>query len=189
MSTKTFIQENLKSADLNAYTLKGDSYIASASVTAGQLLNCFNSTYTDYKIVVSNFVATADCYLWFQLGYLGGSFWSTASYYSGGSYQAYSTGTVTTWNNNATDPNWKICAGTTAATGFPNSAVVNISRPGLSNYTCYTAQSTLHLSGGIWAWSHMGQHAVTTAMDSFKWGTTAGAVSSGNITIYGVMQP
>ena len=186
MATKTFTQEQLNASDLNAYALKGDSYIASASVTAGSISSCFSNTYENYKIVVTNFVATADCYLWFQLG--AGGTYSTVSYYQGGTYQAYSTGNQTTYTNNATLGYWQICAGCTSATGFPNSAIVNISRPYVATNTCYTAQSTLHLSTGTYGWFHGGQHAVATLYDSLKWGTTAGAVSSGNIYVYGVMQ-
>jgi hypothetical protein len=186
MATKTFTQATLTADDLNTYSSKGDTYINSASVSAGSILNCFSATYENYKIVVSNFFATADSYLWFQLGASGS--YSGGSYYQGGAYQAYSTGTITTYSNNNTLPYWQICAGCTAATGFSNSAVVNVSRPFAANNTCYTAQSTLHLSGGIYAWYHMGQHAVAGSYNGFRWSTTAGAVSSGTITVYGVTQ-
>lgn len=186
MATKTFVQARLDAGDLNTYALKGDTYIASASVTAGSISGCFTSTYQNYKIVVSDFFATADSYLWFQLGV--GAAYSTGAYYQGGAVQAYSTGVITAYSNNNTLPHWRICAGATVATNSPNSAIVNISRPAQANNTCYTAQSTLHLSTGLSAWSHMGQHAVATAYNGFRWSTTAGAVSSGNITVYGVMQ-
>jgi len=188
MATKTFTQAQLNASDLNLFASKGDTFIASASVTAGQITNCFSSAYENYKIVVSNYFATADGWLWFQLGYLGGTVWSGGSYYQGGSYQAYSTGTITALNNNNVAPYFYVCGGCTSATNFPNSAVMNISQPEASATTKYTLQGTYHLAGGIWQISHMGQHAVATGMDSFRWGTTAGAVSSGNITIYGVMQ-
>ena len=186
MAIKTFTQAVLSADDLNTFSSKGETFIASASVTAGQILNCFSATYENYKIVVSNFFATADCYLWFQLG-LSGS-WSGGGYYQGGAYQAYSTTTVTTYNNNNTLPYWQICAGCTTGTNFPNSAVVNVSRPFTATNTCYNAQSTLHLSSGIYAWHHMGQHAVAGSQNGFRWATTAGAVSSGTITVYGVTQ-
>jgi len=181
MATKTFIQAQLNASDLNTYALKGDTYIASASITAGSITSPFASTYDAFKIVVSNFFATADCYLWLRFG-------QTTGHYSGGAYQQYSTTTVTTYSqNNASF--LQICAGTTAATGFPNSAVMNISRLGSSSTKGYTCQSTLHLSTGQYAWSHMGMFTYAGLAGNLTWGTTAGAVSSGTITVYGVMNP
>jgi hypothetical protein len=188
MATKTFTQAQLTASDVNTFALKGDTFITSASVTAGSLINCFSSVYDNYKIVVSNFVATADCYLWIQGGYFSGTTWIGGGYYQGGAYQAYSTGTITTYSNNNALPYWQICAGCTAATGFPNSAIVNLTRPALNTRVAYTAQSTLHLSSGIYGWSHMGQNTSAQVIDSIRWSTTAGAVSSGTISVYGVMQ-
>jgi hypothetical protein len=187
MATKTFTQAQLTASDVNTFALKGDTFITSASVTAGSLVNCFSNDYQNYKIVVSNFVATADCYLWFQLGYSSGSFYASGNYYSGGAYQAYSTGTITTYAQSAASY-LQICAGCTAATGFPNSAIVNLTRLSSSSRVPYTAQATLHLSSGTYGWSHMGQLATQQVYDSLRWGTTAGAVSSGTISVYGVMQ-
>jgi hypothetical protein len=186
MATKTFTQAQLNASDLNTFASKGDTFIASASVTAGQINQCFGTAYENYKIVVSNYFATADSWLWFQLG--SGGIWSGGNYYQGGSYQAYSTGTISALNNNNTAPYFYICGGCTTATNFPNSAVMNISQPDVSATTKYTLQGTYHLAGGIWMISNMGNHNVVGRYDSFRWGTTAGAVSSGNITVYGVMQ-
>jgi len=186
MATKTFTQAQLNASDLNTFASKGDTFIASASVTAGQINNCFTSAYENYKIVVSNYFATADSWLWFQLG--SGGIWSGGNYYQGGSYQAYSTGVISALTNNNVAPYFYVCGGCTSATNFPNSAVMNISQPAVSATTEYTLQGTYHLAGGIWMISSMGQHFDATSYSSFRWGTTAGAVSSGNITVYGVMQ-
>jgi len=186
MATKTFTQAQLNASDLNTFASKGDTFIASASVTAGQINNCFTSTYENYKIVVSNYFATADSYLWFQLG--SGGTWSGGAYYQGGAYQAYSTGTISAFNNNNAAPYFYVCGGCTSATNFPNSAVMNISQPASSATTKYTLQGTYHLAGGIWTLSHMGSHQSVSSFSSFRWATTAGGVSSGNITVYGVMQ-
>jgi len=187
VAVKTFTQAQLTASDVNTYALKGDTFIASASVTAGSLVNCFSNDYENYKIVVSKFVATADCYLWFQLGYSSGSFYATGNYYSGGAYQAYTTTAVTAYGQNAASY-WQICAGCTAATGFENSAVVNLRRRSSSGRAEYSAQATLHVSGGTYTWSHMGQLTTAQLYDSLRWQTTAGAVSSGTVTVYGVMQ-
>ena len=186
MATKTFTQAQLNASDLNLFASKGDSFIASASVTAGSITNCFTSTYENYKIVVSNFFATVDCFLWFQLG--SGGIWSGGSYYQGGASQAYSTGLITAFNNNNTAPYFYVCGGCTSATNFPNSAVMNISQPAAVTTTKYNLQGTYHLAGVTTQLSHMGNHNSVTASSDIRWGTSAGAVSSGNITIYGVMQ-
>jgi hypothetical protein len=186
MATKTFTQAQLTANDVNTYAVKGDTFIASASLTAGPLVNCFSSAYDNYKIVVSNFYATADCYLWIQGGYFSGTTWIVSGYYSGGAYQEYSTGTVTGYNQNNV-AHWQICAGCTTGTGYPNNAVVNLSRP-TTNRVTYSTQATLNLSSGLYTWSHMGLNTSSQLMDSIRWGTTAGAVSSGTITVYGVVQ-
>jgi hypothetical protein len=188
VATKTFTQAQLTASDVNTFALKGDTCIASVPITAGQIVNCFGGDYENYKIVISNFFATADCYLWLQLGYNGGTIWIGGTYYQGGAYQAYSTGTITTYSNNGALPYWQLCAGGTAATGFPNSAYVNIQVPRLNTRPAYSAQSTLHFSAGIYSWYHMGNLATAQAADSMRWATTAGAVSSGTVSVYGVMQ-
>ncbi len=188
MATKTFTQAQLTASDVNTFALKGDTCIASVPITAGQIVNCFGSDYENYKIVVSNFFATADCYLWMQLGDTGGSFWASGNYNSGGAYQAYTGGAITTYGFNV-QPYWQLCAGGTAATGFPNSAYVNIQVPRPSTTrAAYSAQSTLHFSAGIYSWYHMGNILTQSLWDSIRWGTTAGAVSSGTVSVYGVMQ-
>jgi len=189
VAVKTFTQAQLTASDVNTYALKGDTFIASASVTAGQLINCFTSTYEQYKIVVSNFVATTDCHLWMQTGYNGGTIWIGGGYYQGGAYQGYSTGTISAFVNNNAAPYFYICGGCNAATGFPNSAVVNLTRPSLNTYLAYSAQGTYHLSVNISAIQHYGQNTSAQVADSIRWATTAGAVSSGTISVYGVMQP
>jgi hypothetical protein len=185
MATKTFTQAQLTANDVNTYAVKGDTFIASASLTAGPLVNCFSSAYQNYKIVVSNFYATADCYLWFQLGDSAG--YASGNYYSGGAYQQYSTGTVTGYNQNAASW-WQICAGCTTGTGYPNNAVVNLTRLASSAGVPYSTQATLNLSSGLYTWSHMGRLTTQAIYTNLQWGTTAGAVSSGTITVYGVVQ-
>jgi hypothetical protein len=188
VATKTFTQAQLTASDVNTFALKGDTCIASVPITAGQIVNCFGSDYENYKIVVTNFFATADCYLWLQLGYNGGTIWIGGTSYQGGAYQGYGGGVITAYSNNGALPYWQLCAGATAATGFPNSAYVNIQAPRLNTRPAYSAQSTLHISGGVYSWSHMGNLATAQAADSMRWATTAGAVSSGTVSVYGVMQ-
>lgn len=187
MATKTFTQAQLTAADMNTFCNPGERFVASASVTAGSLINCFSSTYYDYRIVVTNFVATTDCYLWFQLGYSSGTNWLGGLYYQGGHYQAYATGTATAYSNNNTLPYWQICAGNNGA--FPNNAVMNLGRVGFGTSTLYSCQSSLNLSGGIYTWFHGGQQTSAQSCDSIRWSTTAGAVSSGTISVYGMVRP
>jgi hypothetical protein len=186
MATKTFTQAQLTAADMNTFCNPGERFVASASVTAGVLANCFTSTYYDYRIVVTNFVATTDCYLWMQLGYNGGTSWLGGGYYQGGHYQAYSTGAVTNYSNNNALPYWQICAGNNGT--FPNNAVMNITRL-VGNSKCYSCQSSLNLSGGIYTWFHAGQQTSTIQNDSIRWATTAGSVVSGTISVYGMVKP
>lgn len=190
MATTTFTAGIPTASQINLYSKKGDTWIAEASVTAGSIINCFSMDYENYQVVVSDLVTTGDCYLYFQLGYSGGTNWTTAAgqYYQGGQYQAFSTGTITNWNNNGTDGYWRMCAGCTSATGFPNNAVVNISSPNKSSWTRYSATVTLNLSTGIYGWWHGGNVQNTNAYDSLRWNTTSSAVSSGTVRVYGLME-
>lgn len=188
MAIKTFTQSQLTASDLNTYTLKGDTCIASVPVTVGQINNCFSSTYQNYKIVVSNFFATGNCQLWMQLGYGGGSTWLATAYFQAGAQVAYSTGAITNFANNNTFTHFRICGGTTAATGFSNSAVINISRPFTASATEYSCATTLHQAAGTSSWQHAGKQTSVQSCDSIRWGTTASAVSSGIISVYGVAQ-
>jgi hypothetical protein len=187
MATKTFTQAQLNASDLNTYALKGDTCIASVPVTYGTINNCFSSTYENYKIVVSSFNATGDCFLWMQLGYGGGSSWLGGLYYQAGSYHAYSTGTLSAFTNNAAAPYFYICGGSTSAV-FTNSAVINISRPYTSSPTEYSCAGTYHVSGGIYAVQHGGKQNSTQYCDSIRWATTASAVASGTVSVYGMAQ-
>jgi len=108
--------------------------------------------------------------------------------HTAGATQAYTTTTVTVYNNNNVQPYWQMCAGCTTATGFPNSAIINLTRPALNTRVAYSAQASFNFSTGLRTWSHMGQNTSAQVIDSIRWGTTAGAVSSGTISVYGVMQ-
>ena len=190
MALTTFTAGIPTASEINLYSKKGDTWLAEANVTAGSIVNCFSSVYENYLVVVSNLVTTVDCYLYFQLGYSGGTVWTTAAgqYYQGGQYTAYAGGATTNWNNNGTDGYWRICAGCSAATSFSNSAVVNISSPNKSTWTRYSALTSLNLSSGIYAWWHGGNVQNTNAYDSLRWLTTSGAVSSGTVRVYGLME-
>jgi hypothetical protein len=185
MTLKTFTQAQLTANDLNTCALKGDTFIASATVATGQILNCFSDAYQNYKIIVNNLYASTDAYWWFQLGYGSGASWLGGLYYQGGAYQAYSTGAVTVWTNNNAVPYFQTCA---ASAPFPNSAVINISRPYTTSPTEYSSMGTLHLSGGIYNWNHSGKQNSTQYCDSIRWAVTAGVMTSGTVSVYGVMQ-
>ena len=114
MAIKTFTLESLTANNLNLFATKGDTYIASAPVTFGQINNCFSDAYENYKIVITDYYATAQGYLWMQIGYGSGSSWLGGLYYQGGFYQALGTGTITNWSNNNALPYFRICAGDTS---------------------------------------------------------------------------
>lgn len=187
MAIKTFTQATLTADDLNTYSSKGDTCIASTSVTTGSIVNCFSSAYENYRIVISDYYATAAGYLWIQLGYSGGTSWLGASYYQGGSYVALGTGAITAWNNNNTLAYWRICAGDTSANHM-NSAFINVSRPYTSSPTEYSSHNSLFFSSGLYAWNHAGKQNSTQSCDSIRWSADTGSVSSGTVSVYGIVQ-
>ena len=190
MGIKTFTAGIPTASEINLYSTKGDTFIKEANVTAGSIVNCFSMEYENYLVVVSNFVATVDCYLYFQLGYGGGTSYTSAAgqYFSGGQYTNYSGGAVTNWFNNGTDGFMRVNAGCSAATNLPNNSVVNISSPNKSTWTRYSALATLNLSSGNYGWWHGGNVQNTQTYDSVRWLTTAGAVSSGTVQVYGLSE-
>ena len=187
MAVKTFTQESLTANNLNLFATKGDTYIASAPVTFGQINNCFSDAYENYKIVITDYYATAQGYLWMQIGYGSGSSWLGGLYYQGGFYQALGTGTITNWSNNNALPYFRICAGDTSANHM-NSAYINISRPYSSSPTEYSCHTTLMFSAGLYSWFHAGKQNSTQYCDSIRWSADAGSVSAGTVSVYGVMQ-
>jgi hypothetical protein len=188
VAIRTFTQSQLTASVLNTFTLKGDTFIASASVTTGQITNCFSSTYENYKIVISDYYATTNGYLWMQLGYNSGANWLGGLYYQGGFYQALGTGAITNWSNNNALPYFRICAGDTSANHM-NSAYINLSRPYTTSPTEYSCHTTLCFSAGLYSWFHGGKQNSTQYCDSIRWATDAGSVSAGTVSVYGVMQP
>jgi len=187
MAIKTFTQAQLNASDLNTFASKGDTFITSAPVTSGQILQCFSPAYENYRIVLSDYYATVNGYLWMQLGF-GSSSWSGGSYYQGGAYVAMgSPFTITTFSNNNTLPYWRICAGDTSANHM-NNAFINISRPYAATPTEYSCHTTLCFSAGLYAWNHAGKHNTSASYDSIRWATDAGSVSAGTVSVYGVMQ-
>lgn len=185
MGLRIFTQATLTSFDLNLYSSKGDSYIAEAPFGTGSIVNCFSNVYENYKIVVNNLRSTTDAYWWFQLGYAGGTNWLGGLYYQGGAYQGYGTGAITVWTNNNAVPYFQTCA---VSAPFTNSAVINLSRPFTSSPTEYSCNTSLHLSSFIGPWHHSGKQNSTQSCDSIRWSVTAGALTSGNVTVYGVTQ-
>jgi hypothetical protein len=188
MAIKTFTQAQLTASDLNTFASKGDTFIKSAAVTTGQILNCFSSAYENYRIVISDYYATVNGYLWMQLGYNSGATWLSGSYYQGGAYVAMSSPYgITVFNNNNTLPYFRICAGDTSANHM-NNAFINISRPYTVSPTEYSCHTTLCFSGGLYAWNHAGKQNSSQFCDSIRWAADAGSVSAGTVSVYGVMQ-
>lgn len=189
MAIKVFTQEQLNASDLNAFASKGDTFIKSAAVTTGQILNCFSSTFQNYRIVISDYQATTSGYLWMQLGFNSGATYLGGNYFQGGAYVGMgSPFTIVPFNNNNTLPYWRIMAGDTSA-NLMNTAFMTISRPFTTNPTEYSCHTTLIANSfGLFAWHHAGKQNSSQFCDSIRWSADTGSVAAGTVTVYGINQ-
>ena len=179
MATKTFTSgEVLTAADTNTYLANaGMVFVKQQAITSGSTVvvtDAFSSTYDNYRIVISNGVATGNAAISLQLGPSSVSGYNT-SYYSVTIYSAYSGGAVLNANvNNGSQ--WTYSG--YARTGDGIAFMVDVCGPNLAKYASIS-NGYAGADGG----SSSGYHGSTGQFTGF---TLAGATfTSGTVTVYG----
>lgn len=178
MAVKTFTDNTaLPASDINTFLANAGlvhvkSQTIGSAVSSVTVTNAFNSTYDNYKIVVSaGTPSNASGSLQLKLGS------STTAYYSGLWYAAWAsaTGTLLTVNNGAS---WlyAIASDTNGMGGQ-----IDIFSPNLAKYTRMSGfYMRDDLGGPTW-----GIHAVGTAYTECTLTVSVGTLTGGTIDIYG----
>jgi len=180
MAIKTFTTgEVLTASDTNAYLANaGLVYVTSTTVGSGvssvTVSNCFSSTYDDYRIVISGGTASTNLDLYFRLGS------STANYYGGVIYFAYSGGSVGgVGQNNAAEWRYVANSGTTNSSG-----IIDLFGPYLTKPTGMVAQyGVMNTLGSVTATN--GFHNDASSFTGFTVNTSSGTITGQKITVYG----
>jgi hypothetical protein len=156
------------------------------SGTATNIVGCFSSDFTNYRIVIDSIVFSTAADLYWQLldgttpntgqyrwGYLGiNAFGTTGNSNSNGSNQAYTGVTVSAGEDGT----------------LRSSLTMDIFGPNLAQRTfannhafAYIAANALRIG--------ISMHNVQTAYDGIRFLTASGATVTGNVTIYGYRKP
>jgi len=182
MAVKNFYSEILTSSDTNTYLANaGLVYVTNATATSGTSLsvnNCFTSTYSAYRIVVSR--ATVGGTTGMSLRMRASGTDQALLYYSirSGYDYATSAASVSAINNGA---QWELplISDTTSA-----ACVIDVYNPQLSLKTQISAQGSDSRTGGVGALISGGMLNNTTAYDGFTI-FSAQTITSLNLTVYG----
>ena len=180
MAIKTFTAgEVLTAADTNTYLANsGLVYVTSATIGSGvasvTVTGAFNSTYDNYKIVLSGGVTSASTNLALTLGA------STASYYSNLNYVAYG-GAGVLFVTSSNGSSWTY-AGSGSTTNI--NASIELLTPFLAKTTgissFYTENATSGSSG-----TFTGFHNSAVSYSSLTFTAGTGTMTGGTITVYG----
>lgn len=183
MAIKNFTSEILTSADTNTFLANsGLVYITQQAMTTTttSINNCFTSAYRNYRIVIATNQISSNASFNFRLR-VGGTDSSAASYKFGQQY-------VTTVGGSGVD---NANAGTEVRVGYVASAngdtetVLDICDPQTATRTKGNYQF-FGYDGGAWAQRQAGwMFDATTQFDGISFFTSAGAVTSGTIYVYG----
>ena len=182
MAVKTFTTgEVLTASDTNTYLNNGGLvYVTSTAVGSGvssvTVSNCFSSTYSRYKIVMSDVVFSASAVVaWLSLSGI-----TSLQYYSSVMYQLATSATVNSGN---------VANSTAFYIGYtgnqhsvfeldnfgPNSAV---GKTGTTRFSSYDNTESFGGTGTVWSTSS----AATTGFSFFP---ASGTMTGGTITVYG----
>ena len=168
MSVKTFSTEVLTSADTNTYlTNSGLVYVTSASATSGTSLsinNCFTSTYSNYRIVISNLVTTGAAAIYFRLRASSADATAADYYYNGFYFATYASTTISGYAGSAITYFDTSTVGDTLASG----AIIEVLQPQVASRTQFGCHGfdprSSTGSGGRYA---SGMHNTNNQYDGF----------------------
>jgi len=182
MAVKTFTSEILTSSDTNTYLANsGLVYVTNATATSGTSLsvnNCFTSTYSAYRIIVSRATLGGTTGLSLRMRASGTD--QATLYYSIRSGFDYTTGVVSVSNiSNGANFELPLITDTTSA-----ACVIDVYNPQLALKTQISAQGSDSRTGGLGALTAGGMLNNTTAYDGFTI-FSAQTITSLNLTVYG----
>jgi len=186
MAIKTFTTgEVLTAADTNTYLNNGGLvYVSTTTLTTNtQIDGCFTSAFTNYRVVVNVDTHTGGASnMGVQLSTAGTPYTTAANYYYSGSELPYSTGTVTTINNNGANAYWVVGRLNGNTSGV---FVFDIMNPQLSTRVKFY-QNNYNDTGFFGRVG--GLLNVTNVFDGMKVYHLSGATIGGSVRVYGYRQ-
>jgi hypothetical protein len=182
MAVKTFSSEILTSSDTNTYLANsGLVYVTNATATSGTSLsvnNCFTSTYSAYRIVITRATLGALTGLSMRMRAAGTD--QALLYYGIRSGYDYATSAASVAaTNNGSEWNLPLITDTTSA-----ACVIDVQNPQASLKTQFSAQGADSRTAGVGALISGGMLNNTTAYDGFTI-FSAQTITSLNLTVYG----
>ena len=183
MAVKTFAAGDvLTASDTNTYLNNGGLvYITGASLTGttANFDNCFSSTYDNYQIVLSGTGSTVGNVINCQLR-TGSGNEALSSYYWGGWYALYGSGTLTGEGATTSVTQWRV--GEMTSTG--GAMIMDVLMPNLAAYTSFFS---IHQDYANYSRQHNGYKATTTQYTGIGF-IFSGTSWAGSIRIYGRRQ-
>jgi hypothetical protein len=184
MAIKTFTTgEVLTAADTNTYLANsGLVLVTSATIGSGvtsvTVSNAFNSTYDNYRIIISGGVASASTSILVVLGASGTGYYSVLMYspYGTSTPLSVSVSNIGYWPYNG------------SATTNNLSGVMDLYGPFLAKTTGMNASYMENSASGA-AGTSTGFHNVATSYSSFQIVTNPITMTGGTITVYGYRKP
>jgi hypothetical protein len=179
MAVKTFTTgEVLTAADTNTYLNNGGlvyvtSQTVGSAVSSVTVSNCFSSTYTNYRIMISNVDASVSGTSLFMRFDAGG----TTNYYSSVYYDSYTGTDTATLRRNAQ------ASGGIGTSGAADntSAAVDVFQPNLAFRTTWAG---LFSADGLQGWCG-GTSVATTQYTDVTILPNSGTLTGGTIVVYG----
>lgn len=182
MSVKTFGSEILTSSDVNTYLANSGLVYVTSSTFAGATTvsfnNCFSSTYTNYRVILTLTGSTAGGFSHFRLR-SGGSDLTGNNYYRYGYTVAYTGGFA---QYNAGGGNSFLPVGQWGG-GLISTAVMDVCEPMTANRTNWFMN--LNDTGAGASYNLNGLIDLTTACDGFSIFQNGGGTITGTVTVYG----
>ena len=182
MAVKTFVVGEVLTSDATNTYLANSGLVFVKSQTVGTavasvtLLNCFNSTYDNYRVVVSNVACSTSGNIYMQLADSGGTPNASALYGQAGFYQLAASALNGNWGTTGTF--WEIFPVNSVSA---NHGIFEIMNP---NTTAYARTYMGGMSTAV-HFVYNGIHQVATAFPSMKVYFPAGTMTGGTITVYG----
>ena len=179
MAVKTFTSEVLTSADTNTYLANsGLVYVTSATVGTGvssvTVTGAFNSTYDNYKIIMSGGTCSAGAIVTMTLG------GSATGYYGILMYATYLSATpLAAAVNNGTNMPYVGGGGTAGQAIVADFDLLN---PYLAQYSRIVGAQ---YSDATYYGTMQGEHRVATSYSSFSLAPNTGTLTGGTIQVYG----
>lgn len=187
MAIKSFSSgEILTASDTNSYLNNGGLVYISGGTLSGAATNfasVFNSTYRDYRVVLTGSLSAATD---FCVQFLVGTTPTTTSYWY--AYTGLSGGNAAA---NQNGQNTNPCRTGASATGAGDtfSLSMDVFAPNIASVTYFTAQSSNQQSDDFRARSGAGSCNVSTQFDGIRFLSAGGQTISGTVKIYGYRQP